>query len=75
MCLPAHLYVSLLPLHLVVLYSACRVGDYVSLLPLHLVVLYSACRVGDVETVQELLPHLPEALNEELQEGMNLLMW
>lgn len=40
-----------------------------------LAVLYSACKVGDLDTVQDLLPSVPEAVNEFLQGGINLLMW
>ena len=40
-----------------------------------LAVLYSACKVGDLDTVRDLLPSIPEAVNEFLQGGINLLMW
>lgn len=40
-----------------------------------LAVLYSACKVGDLDTVRDLLPNVPEAVNEFLQGGINLLMW
>ena len=37
--------------------------------------LYAACQSGGLETIKELLPHVPEAVNEFLMEEKNLLMW
>ena len=37
--------------------------------------LYAACERGDLETVRSELLAMPEAINEFIHEGKNLLMW
>ena len=37
---------------------------------------FSACKNGDLAGVKEILPYVPEAVNELMnEEGDNLLMW
>ena len=37
--------------------------------------LYAACEAGDLAKVSELLRVMPEAVNEFIRDGKNLLMW
>ena len=38
--------------------------------------MFSACKSGDLEGLKNLLPYVPEAINEIMDEnGDNLLMW
>lgn len=37
--------------------------------------LFCACESGDIDTLKEVLPHIPEAISDFVYEDENLLMW
>jgi hypothetical protein len=42
----------------------------------HFVGIFSACKDGNLTEVKNILPHVPDAVNEIMnEEGDNLLMW
>ena len=49
-----------------------RVTDYT----IYFVGVFTACKTGDLTGVKNVLPYVPEAINEIMNEnGDNLLMW